>query len=104
MFKIIDHLVYFIEAPADQWDQHQIRLEQVTANLLELMRECRKPHDLQNEVENKTSLNSIRFDFLQKKLTKLDATLDEMRSAPSEATLGRLLTSAYDQLDSIKSR
>ena len=50
MYQILDRLSYFIETPAEQWDQHQIRLEQVTANLLELMRECRKPHDLLNEV------------------------------------------------------
>jgi hypothetical protein len=42
--------------------------------------------------------------FFQKKLTKLDSTLDEMRSAPNETALSRLLTSAYDQLDTIKAR
>jgi hypothetical protein len=37
-------------------------------------------------------------------LTKLDATLDEMRSASNETGLSRLLTSAYEQLDTIKAR
>lgn len=51
MYQILDRLIYFIRTPAEQWDEHQIRLEQVTAQLLEMMRECRKPHDLQNEVK-----------------------------------------------------
>ncbi len=37
-------------------------------------------------------------------MTKLDSTLDEMRSAPNETALSRLLQLAYEQLDTIKSR
>ncbi|CAF1026509.1 unnamed protein product [Adineta ricciae] len=86
MYNILDRLLAFIQPLAEQWDKHQIRLEDVTAQLVDLMRECRRPHDLQNE----------------KKLTKLDSTLDEMRSASNETVLNHLLKSAYDQLDSIK--
>ncbi len=50
MYGIVDRLLKFIEPPAEQWDDHQIRLEHVTVVLVEMMRECRKPHDLQNEV------------------------------------------------------
>ncbi|CAF3644133.1 unnamed protein product [Rotaria sordida] len=86
MYKIVDRLLTFIQTPAEQWDDHQLRLEHVTAQLLDMMHECRRPHDIQNE----------------KKLTKLDSTLDEMRSASNETTLNRLLTMAYEQLDTIK--
>ena len=51
MYKILDRLLAFIETPADQWDDHQTRLEQVTVQLLDMMRECRRPQDLQNEVK-----------------------------------------------------
>jgi hypothetical protein len=51
MYKMLDRLLAFIETPADQWDSHQIRLEHITAQLVDMMRECRKPHDLQNEVK-----------------------------------------------------
>jgi hypothetical protein len=50
MYNILDRLLTFIEPPADQWDDHQIRLEHVTVQLVDMMRECRRPHDLQNEV------------------------------------------------------
>ncbi|CAF4692579.1 unnamed protein product [Rotaria sp. Silwood1] len=86
MYKMIDRLLAYIQTPAEQWDDHQLRLEHVTAQLLDMMHECRRPHDIQNE----------------KKLIKLDATLDEMRSASNETTLSRLLTIAYEQLDTIK--
>ncbi|CAF4154980.1 unnamed protein product [Rotaria sp. Silwood2] len=86
MYKMVDRLLTFIQTPAEQWDNHQLRLEHITSQLLDMMRECRRPHDIQNE----------------KKLTKLDSTLDEMRSASNETTLSRLLTMAYEQLDTIK--
>lgn len=50
MYAIVDCLLTFIEPAAEQWDEHQIRLEHVTAELIDMMRECRRPHDLQNEV------------------------------------------------------
>jgi hypothetical protein len=50
MYSIIDRLLTFIQTPAEQWDDHQVRLEHVTVKLLEIMRECRRPHDLQHEV------------------------------------------------------
>ncbi|CAF2814403.1 unnamed protein product [Rotaria sp. Silwood2] len=86
MYEILDRLLAFIKPAGEQWDDHQNRLEHVAVQLLSIMQECRRPHDLQNE----------------KKLTKLDSTLDEMRSASNETALARLLTSSYDQLDSLK--
>ncbi|UJR28315.1 hypothetical protein I4U23_009559 [Adineta vaga] len=86
MYDILERLLAFIETPAEQWDNHQIRLEDVTGKLLDMMHECRQPYDLENE----------------KKLAKLDATLDEMRSASNETALATLLKSAYSQLDMIK--
>ncbi|CAM4747075.1 unnamed protein product [Rotaria magnacalcarata] len=86
MYKMLDRLLAFIKTPAEQWDEHQVQLEHVTVQLLDMMRDCRRPHDVQNE----------------KKLNKLDSTLDEMRSAPNETTLSRLLAIAYEQLDTIK--
>ncbi len=63
MYNILDQLLVFIEPPVDQWDDHQIRLEHVTAQLLDMMRECRRPHDLQNEVRYKVlmKMNQIKF-------------------------------------------
>ena len=52
MYKILHRLLAFIEMPADQWDNHQLQLEHVTAQLVDMMRECRRPHDIQNEVNN----------------------------------------------------
>lgn len=51
---------------------------------------------------NNENMNNL-FLF-KKRLTRLDSTLDEMRSAPNEAILSRLLSTAYEQLDTIKSR
>ena len=50
MYEALDRLLTFIQPAAEQWDDHQVRIEQVTAQLLDMMRECRRPHDLQNEV------------------------------------------------------
>ncbi|CAF0926257.1 unnamed protein product [Adineta steineri] len=86
MYNILDQLLAFIQPASCQWDNHQSQLERVTEQLADLMSESRRPHDLQNE----------------KKLTKLDSTLDEMRSASNESILNRLLKSAYDQLDTIQ--
>lgn len=55
MYTIVDRLLAFIEPPAEHWDEHQGRLEHVTAQLIDLMRECRRPHDLQNEVNTSIS-------------------------------------------------
>jgi hypothetical protein len=59
MYNILERLFAFIEPPADQWDDHQVRLEHVIGQLIDMMRECRRPHDLQNEV--KTSLNKTKI-------------------------------------------
>lgn len=50
MFKIIDRLFSYIKTPAEQWDDHQAQLEHATVQLNDMMRECRRPHDVQNEV------------------------------------------------------
>ncbi|CAF0808765.1 unnamed protein product [Rotaria sordida] len=86
MHEILDRLLIFIKSIAEQWDDHQNRLEHVTVQLLTMIQEYRRPHDLQNE----------------KKLTKLDSTLDEMRSASNETALARLLNSSNDQLETLK--
>jgi len=57
MYNILERLFAFIERPAEQWDDHQVRLEHVTGQLLDMMRECRRPHDLQNEVKNSLKKN-----------------------------------------------
>ena len=53
MYKILDRLLAFIKTPAEQWDDHQVQLEHVTVQLLDMMRDCRRPHDVQNEVRKK---------------------------------------------------
>jgi hypothetical protein len=50
MYEILDRLLTFIQPATEHWDDHQVRIELVTAQLLEMMREGRRPHDLQNEV------------------------------------------------------
>ena len=57
MQKILDCLLVFIEPAAEQWDDHQLRLEHVTVQLVDMMRECRRPHDLQNEVRKKEKIS-----------------------------------------------
>lgn len=52
MREILDRLFAFIQPAAEQWDEHQQRLENVMVQLLDMMRECRRPHDIQNEVES----------------------------------------------------
>lgn len=67
MYTILDRLVKFIEPAAGQWDEHQLQLEHVTAQLVEMMRECRKPHDLQNEVRTISFRNHhSRENFIEK--------------------------------------
>lgn len=50
MRDVLDRLFAFIQPAAEQWDEHQQRLEHVTGQLTDMMRESRRPHDLQNEV------------------------------------------------------
>ena len=50
MYTILERLSSFIQPAAEQWDNHQIQLEHVTAQLLDMMKEIRRPFDLQNEV------------------------------------------------------
>jgi hypothetical protein len=103
MYEILDRLLTFIQPATEQWDDHQVRIELVTAQLLEMMHEGRRPHDLQNEVRLFRYSNTKLLNFrLQKKLIRLDATLDEMRTASNETSLSRLLLSANEQLDRIK--
>jgi hypothetical protein len=64
MYNILERLLAFIEPPADQWDNHQIQLEQITARLLDMMRECRRPHDLQNEVRKRFNQNKKKNPIL----------------------------------------
>jgi len=66
MYEILNRLLAFIQPAAEQWDGHQTRLEHVMVQLIEMMRESRRPHDLSNEVKhlkNPPSKNSIRFVF-----------------------------------------
>ncbi len=51
MYDMLDRLLAFIQPAAEQWDDHQARLERVMVQLIDMMRECRRPHDLQNEVK-----------------------------------------------------
>ncbi len=51
MYDILDRLLAFIQPAAEQWDDHQARLEHVTVQLIDMMHECRRPHDVQNEVK-----------------------------------------------------
>lgn len=50
MFTILERLSSFIQPAAEQWDNHQAQLEHVTVQLLEMMKEFRRPFDVQNEV------------------------------------------------------
>lgn len=106
MQTILERLFSFIQPAAEQWDHHQVQLEQVTTQLLDMMKEFRRPFDAQNEVSSSSSeLRSVRTaDLFQKRLTRMDATLDEMRSASNETALARLLASAYEQLDIIRAK
>jgi cob(I)alamin adenosyltransferase len=67
MYGILDRLLAFIQPAADQWDDHQARLEHISVQLLDMMRECRRPHDIQNEVRDlrysKTADKMKIFDF-----------------------------------------
>jgi hypothetical protein len=66
MYEILNRLLAFIQPAAEQWDSHQTRLEHVMVQLIEMMRESRRPHDLSNEVKhlkNHPQKNSIRFVF-----------------------------------------
>ena len=67
MYNILDRLLAFIQPLAEQWDKHQIRLEDVTAQLVGLMRECRRPHDLQNEVNIYLSRETFSMIFSYRK-------------------------------------
>ena len=50
MYEKLDRLLTFIKPAAEQWDDHEVRLENVTTQLVNMMSEYRRPHDLQNEV------------------------------------------------------
>ncbi len=70
MYEILNRLLAFIQPAAEQWDSHQTRLEHVMVQLLEMMRESRRPHDLSNEVKHLKNpppkkLDSICF-FIEK--------------------------------------
>lgn len=64
MRDVLDRLFAFIQPAAVQWDEHQQRLELVMVQLNDIMRESRRPHDLQNEVESLMKENlSTRWNY-----------------------------------------
>lgn len=67
MCDILDRLLAFIQPAAEQWDDHQNRLEHVTVQLHDMMRECRRPHDVQNEVRHFSTTKTISYSFSYRK-------------------------------------
>lgn len=68
------------------WDMHEIGLVKKERALQELLQDCRKDHDHDN----------------QKREEKLDSILDQMRESSTEKDLRRLLSNVSVQLESIK--
>ena len=67
MYDVLECLLAFIEPLAKQWDTHQIRLEDVTGRLLDMMHECRRPHDLENEVIDTSDYDNEKLIFVCRK-------------------------------------
>lgn len=63
MYTILERLSSFIQPASEQWDHHQAQLEHVTVQLLDLMKEFRRPFDVQNEVGRSNRKNRISFSF-----------------------------------------
>lgn len=76
----------YLQGIAHAWDLHETGLAKKERSLQELLQDCRRDHDIDN----------------QKKEEKLDAILDQMRESSNEKDLKRLLQYVLGQLDTIK--
>lgn len=74
MYDALDRLLAFIKPAAEQWDEHQSRLEYTTTQLVNMMQEYRRPYDLQNEVKTYFPLHifkSVYYIFSIEKISKI---------------------------------
>lgn len=76
----------YLQGVSHIWDLHELGLVKKERALQELLQDCRKDHDGDN----------------QKREEKLDSILDQMRESSSEKDLKRLMTNVGLQLDAIK--
>jgi hypothetical protein len=80
------NLFKYLQGIAHAWDLHETGLAKKERSLQELLQDCRRDHDIEN----------------QKKEEKLDAILDQMRESSNEKDLKRLLQYTLSQLETIK--
>lgn len=76
----------YLQGVCHIWDLHEIGLVKKERALQELLQDCRRDHDSEN----------------QKKEEKLDSILDQMRESSNEKDLKKLLLNVSQQLDVIK--
>jgi hypothetical protein len=86
MTKEIDALFKYLQGLSHIWDLHEIGLVKKERSLQELLQDCRRDHDNDN----------------QKREEKLDIILDQMREASSEKDLKRLMANVSLQLEAIR--
>jgi hypothetical protein len=86
MSREIDGLFKFLQGLSHIWDLHEIGLVKKERSLQELLQDCRRDHDSDN----------------QKREEKLDTILDQMREASSEKDLKRLMANVSLQLEAIR--
>ena len=70
MMKILDRSAFLIHPVSEQWDKHQTQLESVTGQLNEMMREFRRPFDLQNEVRFADTIDTSMIDSVSCSIRK----------------------------------
>ena len=84
--KELNAVFKYLQGVSHIWDIHELGLVKKERALQELLQDCRKDHDGDN----------------QKREEKLDSSLDQMRESSSEKDLKRLMTNVGLQLDAIK--
>ena len=82
----LNGLFKYLQGLSHIWDLHEIGLVKKERSLQELLQDCRRDHDSDN----------------QKREEKLDLILDQMREASSEKDLKRLMANVAMQLDAIR--
>lgn len=84
--KELNAVFKYLQGVSHIWDIHELGLVKKERALQELLQDCRKDHDGDN----------------QKREEKLDSILDQMRESSTEKDLKRLMTNVGLQLDAIK--
>ena len=104
--KELTLLFKYLQGVSHIWDIHELGLVKKERALQELLQDCRKDHDSDNQVIFLSLFSFYLYKLImfkkKKREEKLDSILDQMREASTEKDLKRLMGNVHLQLEAIK--